>query len=37
MVVLGPAQAGQPITLIGEGKRKHSFAGLNTACENKYE
>lgn len=25
MIIGGPAQAGQPVTLVGEGRRKHSF------------
>ncbi len=25
MVVAGPALAGQPVTIVGEGQRKHSF------------
>lgn len=28
MVVLGPLQAGQPVTLIGAGQRKHSFISI---------
>jgi uncharacterized protein YbjT (DUF2867 family) len=29
MVVLGPLQAGQPVTLIGEARRKHSLISVN--------
>ena len=28
MVVGGPALAGQPITLVGEGRRRHSFVAM---------
>jgi uncharacterized protein YbjT (DUF2867 family) len=29
MVVLGPLQSGQPVSLIGEGQRKHSLISVN--------
>jgi uncharacterized protein YbjT (DUF2867 family) len=33
MIVGGPALGGQPVTLIGEGKRRHSFASMGDVVQ----
>lgn len=33
MVVAGPVMSAQPVTLLGEGRRKHSFVSMNDVAE----